>query len=68
MGVLENDIVASTRGCGEVTLSQIGAWNVEGNNVVLKDTNGAPLATLARTGDSSFSGATSGGGGISMSR
>ncbi len=59
---------ASTRGCGNPTLGQIGAWNIEGNNVVLKDAAGNPLATLAGSAATGFSGATSTGGGISMVR
>lgn len=56
-----------TRGCaGELT--QMGSWEVAGNQVILKDRSGNPLARLSRTGDTRFEGSTSGGQPLSLSR
>lgn len=59
---------ASQRGCTDATLSQVGAWNIEGNNVVLKDASGNPIATLAKTGAARFDGAATSGGAVSLYR
>lgn len=59
---------ASTRNCTSEQLQKIGAWNIEGNNVVLKDQSGQQIAVLARTGERRFDGALSAGGGVAMLR
>ena len=64
----EGGFRASQRGCTDPTLSQIGAWNIEGNNVVLKDASGNAIATLAKTGAARFDGASTSGGAVSLYR
>ncbi|WP_310621726.1 AprI/Inh family metalloprotease inhibitor [Flexibacterium corallicola] len=58
---------ANTRGCGNDNLSRIAAWDLKGNNVVLKDAAGSDLATLSG-GSGMYSGSTSAGAPISFSR
>jgi hypothetical protein len=56
-----------TRGCaGELT--QMGSWEVAGNQVILKDRSGNPIARLNRTADARFDGSTTSGQSISLSR
>ncbi len=59
---------ASTRGCSSPELTSVGAWNIEGNLVVLKDNEGNPVARLTRTAPTRFDGRLELGGGVSMSR
>lgn len=58
---------ASTRGCSSPELKNIGAWNVEGNYVVLKDNDGNALGRLAQAG-TGYQGRLELGGGVSMTR
>ncbi|MCF3936015.1 AprI/Inh family metalloprotease inhibitor [Acuticoccus sp. M5D2P5] len=60
---------ASTRGCSSQQLSGISAWDLSGNTVTLKSGDGATtVATLSATQPQQFSGTTSGGSGITVSR
>ncbi|EEA95306.1 Protease inhibitor Inh [Pseudovibrio denitrificans] len=58
---------ANTRGCSDATLSQISAWNLNGNQVVLKDAGGGNVATLSG-GGTNFSGQTANGAPINFAR
>jgi hypothetical protein len=53
---------ASTRGCSSDELRSVGAWDLEGNDVVLKDASGSQVARLSATADQRFSGQTSASG------
>ncbi|MEJ8570176.1 AprI/Inh family metalloprotease inhibitor [Microbaculum marinum] len=59
---------ASTRGCGSPELKSVGAWNIEGDLVVLKDNDGNAVARLAKTGATQYNGRLDLGGTVSMSR
>jgi len=59
---------ASTRGCSSPELTSVGAWNIEGNLVVLKDNDGNPVARLAKTGETQYNGRLDLGGSVSMNR
>jgi hypothetical protein len=59
---------ASTRNCSAPELTNVGAWNLEGDLVVLKDNDGNPLARLARSGATQYDGRLELGGSISMNR
>lgn len=59
---------ASTRGCASPELTSVGAWNIEGDLVVLKDGEGNPLARLAMSGPTRFDGRLELGGAVTMSR
>jgi hypothetical protein len=59
---------ASTRGCSSPELTSVGAWNIEGDLVVLKDNDGNPVARLAKTGATQYNGRLDLGGSVSMSR
>ena len=59
---------ASTRNCTSEELKRVGAWNIEGNNVVLKDQGGKQVAVLARSNDRRFDGALAIGGPVAMLR
>jgi Protease inhibitor Inh len=59
---------ASTRGCSSPELTSVGAWNIEGDLVVLKDNEGNPVARLAKTGATQYNGRLDLGGSVSMSR
>lgn len=59
---------ANTRGCATPALSGISAWDLSGKQVVLKDGNGAPVAQLYATSAQQFSGQTSAGSAVSLSR
>jgi len=52
---------ASTRGCSNGTLKSISAWNLDGKQVVLAGTGGAPVARLSSSGGNRFDGRTEGG-------
>lgn len=58
---------ANTRGCNDATLTQISAWNLNGNQVVLKDAGGGSVATLSG-GGTSFAGQTANGSSITFAR
>lgn len=59
---------ASTRGCSSPELTGVGAWNIEGNLVVLKDNEGNPVARLAKAGATRYDGRLELGGAVSMNR
>jgi hypothetical protein len=51
---------ASTKGCATPLLKSISAWNLQGANVILAGAGGAPVATLASSGNNRFDGDASG--------
>ncbi|MEJ0011113.1 MAG: AprI/Inh family metalloprotease inhibitor [Bauldia sp.] len=53
---------ASTRGCTTNLLKSISAWNLQGSNVVLAGAAGAPVVTLASSGNNRFDGQANGQG------
>ncbi len=53
---------ASTRGCSNGTLKSISAWNLDGKQVILAGTGGAPVARLSSAGNNRFDGHAEGGG------
>jgi hypothetical protein len=56
-----------TRGCaGELTA--MGSWEVAGNAVVFKNRSGDTLGRVQKTGETSYSGSTSSGQPLSLSR
>ncbi|MCI5074983.1 AprI/Inh family metalloprotease inhibitor [Oricola sp.] len=58
---------AASRGCpGDA--ANVSAWDVQGQQVVLSDSNGNKVATLFPTGSGSFNGQTTTGAAISLSR
>lgn len=60
---------ASTRGCNGPQLAAISAWDLNGKTVTLKGGDGAlPVASLVATSPQNFSGATSDGASITVSR
>ncbi len=59
---------ASTRGCSNATLKSISAWNLQGAQVTLAGTGGAPVAHLNASGNSRFDGTTDAGGKVSFFR
>jgi hypothetical protein len=59
---------ASTRGCSNATLKSISAWNLQGTQVTLAGSGGAPVAHLSSSGASRFDGTTDSGGSISFYR
>jgi len=59
---------AASRGCSAAAVSDVQAWDVKGDQVVLVNSSGAQAATLFRSASERFDGSTSGGGAISFSR
>ncbi|MCU0790470.1 MAG: protease inhibitor Inh/omp19 family protein [Nitratireductor sp.] len=59
---------AATRRCNAAELSSVTAWDVRDNKVVLVDTNGNQVASLASTGPESYDGTTAGGKPVRFSR
>ena len=59
---------ANTRGCATPVLSGISAWDLNGNQVVLKDGSGVIVAQLYSSTPGQFNGQTSGGAPISLFR
>jgi hypothetical protein len=59
---------ANTRGCASPTLSGISAWDLNGNQVVLKDGSGVIVAQLYSSAPGQFNGQTSTGVPISLYR
>ncbi|WP_083551409.1 AprI/Inh family metalloprotease inhibitor [Acuticoccus yangtzensis] len=60
---------ASTRGCSAPSLAGIAAWDLNGSTVTLKGGDGSTqVATLRADSAQSFSGSTSDGAGITVSR
>lgn len=58
---------AASRGCpGRV--ADVSAWDVSGNQVVLKDSGGSNVASLNKSGGSRYEGTTNGGQSISLYR
>lgn len=58
---------AASRGCpGDA--ANVAAWDVQGQQVVLSDSNGNKVATLFSSGSGAFNGQTTGGTAISLSR
>ncbi|MEX6506909.1 AprI/Inh family metalloprotease inhibitor [Jiella sp. M17.18] len=58
---------AASRGCpGQI--ADVTAWDVSGNQIVLKDSGGATIASLSSVGGSKYSGQTSGGQSITIYR
>ncbi|WP_237155268.1 AprI/Inh family metalloprotease inhibitor [Oryzibacter oryziterrae] len=49
---------ASTRGCASDELKSIGAWDLNGKEVLLKDASGAVVARLLASAPTRFSGQT----------
>lgn len=49
---------ANTRGCASDELKSVGAWDLSGQTVVLKDASGSPVARLSSTAPARFSGQT----------
>ena len=62
------DYRASTRNCASDDLKKISAWNIEGNNVVLKDQGGAQVALLSRSSERRFDGLLVSGGAVALMR
>lgn len=58
---------AASRGCPGDAAS-VSAWDVDGQQVVLSDSNGNKVATLFSSGNGQFSGQTKGGAAITLSR
>ena len=62
-----DDFRAASLGCsGE--LADIGFWNLNGSQVVLKDRSGNQVATLFASGSNQFNGQTSAGSAVSLAR
>lgn len=59
---------ANTRGCASPALSGIAAWDLNGNQVVLKDGSGLIVAQLYSSASGQFNGQTSAGSPISLYR
>lgn len=59
---------ASSRGCTSSDLVKISAWVVQGNQVILKGSDGSTAATLTSAGPERFSGTTSSNQPIALSR
>ncbi|WEX09892.1 protease inhibitor Inh/omp19 family protein [Chelativorans sp. AA-79] len=62
-----NSSRGGTRGCSN-ELANMRAWDVAGNQVVVYDEGGNTIARLNSTGAGSYSGQTTGGSSISLSR
>jgi len=58
---------AASRGCTNQA-ALISAWDVQGKQVLLSDSDGNQFATLYKTGVTQFSGSTSVGQAVSLSR
>ncbi|TYC49471.1 hypothetical protein FMN50_25925 [Rhodobacterales bacterium] len=59
---------ANTRGCTSPALSGIAAWDLTGNQVVLKDASGVIVAQLYSSSPGQFNGQTSSGAPVSLYR
>jgi hypothetical protein len=59
---------ANTRGCASDELKGVGAWDLNGKEIVLKDANGATVATLLASTPTRFSGASTSGRGVQVYR
>ena len=58
---------AASRGCPGA-VADVSAWDVSGNNVVLRNAGGSQVASLSSTGDARYDGQTTGGQAISLYR
>ncbi len=59
---------ASSRGCTSSDLVKISAWVVQGNQVILKGSDGSTAATLTSAGPERFSGTTASNQPVALSR
>lgn len=59
---------ATTKGCTSVELSNITAWDLENNQVILVGATGSQVASLVGAGGNRFSGQTRSGAQLSVSR
>ncbi|MEP3275523.1 MAG: AprI/Inh family metalloprotease inhibitor [Stappiaceae bacterium] len=59
---------ANTRGCSNATLAGVSAWDLQGNQIKLKDGGGADVAALVSNAPEQFNGTTNGGAPISVFR
>lgn len=48
----------NTRGCASDELKSVGAWDLNGKEIVLKDASGSPIARLYASSNTRFSGQT----------
>lgn len=59
---------ANTRGCASDELKGVGAWDLSGKEIILKDAAGAPIARLYASTATRFSGQSSAGRGVQVYR
>lgn len=59
---------ASTRNCGDLQLAGLTAWSIDGQQVILRDTEGAPLGRLFRTGPTRYAGQLDTGDALTLFR
>jgi hypothetical protein len=59
---------ANTRGCSSSELQSVGAWDLSGREVVLKNAEGEPLARLYASAATRFSGQSTTGRGVQVYR
>lgn len=59
---------ASTRNCADVQMAGLSAWSIEGQQVLLKGADGAPLARLFRTGPTRYAGQLETGDSVTVFR
>jgi hypothetical protein len=59
---------ANTRGCSSDELKGLGAWDLAGKQIILKDANGATVATLLASTTTRFSGSSTSGRGVQVFR
>lgn len=59
---------ANTRGCSDTTLAGVSAWDLQGNQIKLKDGGGAEIAQLVSNAPEQYNGTTNGGAPISVFR
>ncbi|HUG61003.1 MAG TPA: protease inhibitor Inh/omp19 family protein [Methylomirabilota bacterium] len=59
---------ANTRGCSTDQLKSVGAWDLNGKEIVLKDASGAAIARLYASTPTRFSGQSTSGQGVQVFR
>jgi hypothetical protein len=59
---------ASTRNCADVQMAGLTAWSIEGQQVLLRDTEGAPIGRLYRTGPTRYAGQMDSGDALTLFR
>ncbi|WP_375573397.1 AprI/Inh family metalloprotease inhibitor [Ahrensia marina] len=59
---------ASTRNCADVQMAALTAWSIEGQQVLLRDTEGAPMGRLYRTGPTRYAGQMDSGDALTLFR